>query len=324
MKAMIIKRFGKAKELTIADMPVPSLKPDQVLIRNYYTSVNPMDTQVRAGRFQLFAGRKFPKILGVESAGIIEQVGKNVTAFKKGDRVMGALGFKFGTYADYTAASEKLVFPLPDAVTFQDGATLTMAACTAYNSLHKIGKIRKGDVVLINGAYGGIGSFAVQLAKLAGARVTGVCSTENLIKVKALGADTVIDYTKQDVYEAGKQYDIVFDAVGKLDAGKVKAMLNQGGKMITTVGSFKLILFSIFTNAFSSKTFKSVWNSPDTAQMSLLTSLVAEKKLKPVIDREYNLTELRDAHSYSETGKAKGKILIKILNEPVTLATNNS
>ena len=312
MKAIIINQYGTAEELKMAEVQTPSLKPGEVLVKNYYTSINPMDIQVRGGRFKIFAGRKFPKILGVESAGIIEQVGEKVTAFKKGDRVMASLGFKFGTYAAYTAVAETSVFHLSDELTFQDGATLTMAACTAYNGLYKLGRIRPGDEVLINGAYGGVGSFAVQLAKLAGARVTGVCSTENVEKVKALNADSVIDYSKQNVYTAGKQYDIVFDTVGKLDAGKVRRILNKGGKMITTVASPKQILFAVIFNVFSSKKFKSVWNSPTAEQMNVLANWVAEQKLKPIIDREYILSELPEAHRYSETGKAKGKILIKI------------
>lgn len=312
MESAIIDRYGSANELQISETPTPTLRPSEVLVRNYYTCINPMDTKVRAGQFKFFVGRKFPKILGVESAGVVEKIGENVTAFKKGDRVMVSQGFKFGGYAAYTVVSENSVFPLPDRVSFQEGATLTMAACTAFNGLYKAGKIKDGDEVLVNGAYGGVGSFAVQLAKLAGAKVTGVCSSENIENVKALNADSIIDYTEQDIYTIDKKYDLVFDAVGKLEAWKAKRLLKKDGRMVTTVAGFKQILFSIFFPIFSSKRFKMVWNNPTREQMALLSGLVKDQKLKVIVDREYALNEVSEAHKYSETGRAKGKILIRI------------
>lgn len=311
MKAIIINKYGSTDELKLAEVQTPSVKPNQVLVKNYYTTINPIDYKARKGELKIFMKNKFPKILGFESAGTVEQVGQNVTSFKKGDRVMVMPGFKFGTYAEYVSIPENSVFKLPDNVTFQQGSTLTAAASTAYNGLYLTAKIKQGDEVLINGAYGGIGGNAVQLAKLAGAKVTGVCSTENIENVKALNADTVIDYSKQDVYAIGKQFDIVFDTVGKLDAGKVKRILKNGGVMVTTVSSFKVVLAMLF-NVFSSKKIKSVWNKPKAEDMNILANLVAQQKLKVIIDREYSLEELAKAQIYSETGKAKGKILIKI------------
>jgi len=281
------------------------------LVKNYYASINPIDYKARAGQMKLFTGNKFPKILGIESSGIVEQVGANVTSLKKGERVMVMPGLKFGTYAEYVTSPEKSVFKLPDNVTFQQGATLTLAASTAYNGLYLTGKIKKGDEVLINGAYGGVGGIAVQLAKLAGAKVTGVCSTENVENVKALQADKVIDYTKEDIYTIGNQFDMVFDTVGKLDVGKAKGILKKGGVYITPTPSFKIILMMLL-NVFNAKKVKIVWNSPKKADINFLVNLVAEQKLKVIIDREYDLEEIVKAHTYSETGKAKGKILIKI------------
>jgi len=311
MKAIIINKYGLADELKMSEVPIPAVKPNEVLVKNYYSSINPIDYKVRAGQMKLLTGSKFPKILGIESAGIIEQVGANVTSFKKGDRVMVMPGLKFGTYAEYVSIPEKAVFRLPDHVTLQQGATLTLAASTAYNGLYLIGKIKERYEVLINGAYGGVGGIAVQLAKLAEAKVTGVCSTENVKNVKALQADTVIDYTKQDVYTLGKQFDIIFDTVGKFDIRKVKTILKKGGVYITTSPSFKVILMMLW-NIFSSKKVKIVWNNPKKADVNFLANLVAEHRLKIIIDREYTLEELPEAQTYSETGKAKGKILIKI------------
>lgn len=311
MKAIIINKYGTVGEFKIAEVEIPSVKANQVLVKNYYTSINPVDYKARKGDLKMFTGNKFPKILGAESAGIIDQVGKEVTSFKKGERVMAIPGFKFGTYAEYTSCLQNLVFKLPENVTFQQGASLCMAGGTAYCGLYSKGKIKQGDEVLINGAYGGVGSIAVQLAKIAGAKVTGVCSTENIENVKALNVNTVIDYTTQDLYALANKFDIVFDTVGKLDIGKVKNILKNGGVMVTTVPSFKVFL-AMFFNIFNSKKIKTVFNKPTEKMMHFLANMVAEQKLKIIIDREYNLEEISKAHSYSETGKAKGKILIKI------------
>lgn len=311
MKVVIIKKYGVANELQTVEMPKPSLKPNEVLVKNYYTSVNPWDYKVRNGSMKIFTGNKFPKILGTESSGVIEQMGSDVKGFKIGDRIIAITGVKIGSYAEYIAIPETFVAKLPDNVSFEEGTTLPVVASTAYNALHLLGKIKPHDEVLINGAYGGVGIAAVQLAKLAGAKVTAVCSTNNIKKVEALGVDTIIDYTKQNVYLLNKQFDIVFDTVSTLDFGKTKAILKKKGIMINTLPSPKGMLTQFFTS-FGSKKFKSIMNKPTAENISILANLVANKKLKVIIDREYTLDELPKAHEYSETGKAKGKILIKI------------
>ncbi|MGN6180874.1 MAG: NAD(P)-dependent alcohol dehydrogenase [Mucilaginibacter sp.] len=311
MKAVIINKFGPADELYLSEIPIPDIKGKEILVKNYYTTVNPMDCKVRAGQFKLFAGSRFPKVLGCESAGVVEKVGEGVTSFKKGDKVMAYTGFKFGTYAEYVAVNEKNVFRLSDKVNFKYGSSLPSAGCTAHNGLFKTARIRKGDNVLINGAYGGIGSIAVQLAKLAGATVTGVCSTENLENVRALHADYVIDYTVKDVYAFKNQFDIVFDTVGKLNVRQSKDILKNGGVFVTTVGSFS-IMCAMMLNLFQSKKIKSIWNNPTQEELDFLSDRIYEQKLNVVTDREYQLTNLPEAHTYSETGKAKGKIFIKI------------
>jgi NADPH:quinone reductase-like Zn-dependent oxidoreductase len=279
MKAISIERYSKANELKMVEIPAPSIQSHEVLVRNFYTTVNPMDYKARKGELKLFIKNTFPKILGVESSGIIEQVGEDVQNFTKGDRVMTMPAFKFGTDAEFSAISEKEVFPMPDGLSYEEAAALPMAGGTAYCGLHQIGKIKADDTVLINGAYGGIGTFAVQLAKLAGATVTGICGAENIENVKALKADSVIDYTAQDIYATGKQYDIVFDTVGKLKASKVKKLLRTGGVYITTVPSG--ILFSmILLNVFSTRKIKPVFNSANSENMNILAQLVAEKSSK--------------------------------------------
>ncbi len=310
MKAVIINKYGSKDELKLVELPQPSIKPNEVLVKNHYTSVNPWDYKVRNGSMKIITGNKFPKILGTESAGVVEQVGNNVKDFKKGDRVIAITGIKIGSYAEYLALPASSVAKLPDNVSFEEGATLPVVASTAFNALHALGKIKAGDDVLINGAYGGVGIAAVQLAKLAGANVTAICSTQNTNNVAALGADKVIDYTKENVYSISQQFDIVFDTVSNLDFGKIKAMLKPQGVMINTLPTPKAMLIQLFTS-FSAKKFKSINNNPTAENISLLAKLVADKKLRVIVDREYTLDQLPEAHQYSETGKAKGKILVK-------------
>ncbi|OAQ38957.1 hypothetical protein A5893_13040 [Pedobacter psychrophilus] len=311
MKAVIINKYGSADELKVVEMPIPSIKADEVLVKNYYTTVNPWDYKVRNGSMKFFTGNKFPKILGTESSGIIEEIGTNIHSFKKGDRVIAITGMKIGSYSEYIAISETAIAKLPDNVSFQQGATLPVVASTAYNALHQLGKLKKGDEVLINGAYGGVGIAAVQLAKLAGAKVTAVCGTNNIENVKALGADVIIDYTKQDIYMLNKQFDIVFDTVSTLDISKTKIIIKKGGIMINTLPTPKAMIAQLLSY-FGSKKFKSFMNKPSPENIELLAKLVAENKLKVIFDKEYNLDELPEAHRYSETGKAKGKIIIKV------------
>lgn len=310
MKSVIINKYGSANELQLAELPTPTLKSNEVLVENQYTCVNPWDTKVRNGSMKIFTGSKFPKVLGVEFAGIVSDIGTSVTKFKKGDRVAAVTGVKVGTYSEYIVLSESKIAKLPDQVSFKEGATFQVAS-TAYNSLHKLGKIKAGDNVLINGAYGGVGIMAVQLAKLAGANVTAICSTSNIENVKALGVDKVIDYTKQDISSLSGQYEILFDTVSKLDFKKVKHLLSPKGVMIFTLPTPKAILQQLLT-IFSSKKYKAINNAPTVENIELLGNLMADGKLKVVFDREYSFNELPQAHQYIETERAKGKVMIKV------------
>lgn len=311
MKTVIINKYGSVDELKLVELPIPIPKPNEVLVRNHYTTVNPWDYKVRSGSMKFMTGSKFPKILGSESAGIVEQIGSNVSNFKQGDHVIVLAGLKNGSYTEYIAVPETDLTHLPQNVTFQQGASLPIVGTTAYNALHQIAKIKRGDEILINAAYGGMGIVAVQLAKMAGAKVTAVCSTANIEHVKTLGADNVVDYTKRDLYTLPQKFDVVFDIVSVLDFNKVKNILKSNGVMITTLPTPKAMLKKLLT-FFSSKKLKIIINKPTTGVIRTLADLVSDGKLNIIFDREYSLSELPKAHQYSETGKAKGKILIKI------------
>ncbi|MEM8764978.1 MAG: NADP-dependent oxidoreductase [Bacteroidota bacterium] len=311
MKAVIINQYGSVKELQVADLPIPTIEGNEVLVKNYYTTVNPWDYRVRNGSMKMFTGNKFPKILGVESAGVIEKSGSKASKFKVGDRVMVSTGIKNGSYAEYVKVPATSLTLLPDAVSFKEGCSLPIVGTTAYNALHQLGGINQGDQVLINGAYGGVGIMAVQLAKLAGAIVTAVCSTQSIHALEQLGADHIIDYKSQDVYALKRQFDIVFDTVSVLSFGKTKRLLNKGGVMINTLPTPRAMLTGLFSS-FSSKKFKSINNKVEPETLSILAQLVSQGKLSIIVDKEYSLNDLQEAHTYSESGRAKGKLVVKI------------
>lgn len=279
-------------------------------MKNIYTTVNPWDYKVRSGSMKFMPGSKFPKILGSESAGVVELVGDHVKGFKKGDNVIVLAGLKNGSYTEYIAVPETDLTLLPQKVSFQQGASLPIIGTTAYNALHNLAKIKAGDDTLINAAFGSIGVVAVELAKLAGANVTAVCSTGNLENIKALGADHIVDYTKEDIYQLNTRFDFVLDTVSVLDFDKVKAILKSNGMMISTLPTPKAILKKLATS-FSAKKFNIIMNTSTTDVITILADLVAQSTLKVVFDKEFALNDLPNAHRYSETGKAKGKILVK-------------
>jgi NADPH:quinone reductase-like Zn-dependent oxidoreductase len=311
MKAISINKYGSVEELKMVELPIPTLKPNEVLVKNHYTTVNPWDYKVRNGSMKFMTGSKFPKILGSESTGVVEEVGANVKGFKKGDRVAVVAGLKNGSYTEYIAVPDTDAILLPENVSFQQGASLPIVGTTAYNALHQLAKIKAGDHILINAAYGGVGIAAVQLAKLAGAKVTAVCSTDYIENVKALGVDSVVDYTKQNIYALNQNFDLIFDTISVLDFDKAKAILKSNGVMINTLPTPKAMLKKVLTS-FSSKKFNIIMNKPTADVIKTLLDLVAQSKLKVIFDKEFALEEMQKAHLYSETGKAKGKILIKI------------
>lgn len=215
MKAVIIRRYGAAEVLQYEDVEQPKIEPTQLLVKVRASSVNPIDWKIRQGMLSLITGSKFPKILGFDVAGEVVAIGSGVTRFKPGDAVYGSTSFPGGGYAEFAAVPENLVVLKPTNLSYEEAAAVPLAALTALQALRDQGNIQTGQTVLINGAAGGVGSFAVQIAKALGTVVTGVSSTKNLDLVKSLLADRVIDYTQQDFTQDTAQYDIIFDAVGK-------------------------------------------------------------------------------------------------------------
>jgi len=310
MKAVVIRRYGAAEVLQYEDVEQPKIEPTQLLVKVRASSVNPIDWKIRQGMLSLISGSKFPKILGFDVAGEVVAVGSGVTRFKPGDAIYGSTSFPGGGYAEFAAVPENLVALKPANLNYEEAAAVPLAALTALQALRNEGNIQTGQTVLINGATGGVGTFAVQIAKALGAVVTGVSSTKNLDLVKSLGADRVIDYTQQDFTEDTAQYDIIFDAVGKRSLSQTKRVLKPNGIYITTIPSPEVFLESVLTAFLPIQKAKFILEKPNTQDLVYLKELIEAGKIRVVIDRTYPLQELAAAHNYSETGRAVGKIAI--------------
>lgn len=322
MKAAVYTRYGPPDVLEIKDVAKPVPGDNEVLVRIHATTVCAADWRMRkADPFfirvmnGIRAPRKIP-ILGVEFAGTVESVGKAVTRFGEGDPVFGSTGFKFGTHAEYACLPEDGLLAIkPVNMTFEEAAAVLFGAASALHFLRKA-KIQAGQKVLIYGASGSVGVFAVQLAKHFGAHVTGVCSTANLDLVKSLGADEVVDYTREDFSRAGRVYDTVFDTVGKSGFSRSLKSLKRGGSYVLVGGSGRLsdILEVILRGMWISSTgaakvISGVANATPE-DLSFLKGLIEAGKLRTVIDRRYPLAEIAEAHRYAEAGHKKGHVVI--------------
>ena len=312
MKAVVIHEYGSADVLRYEEVEAPIIKPDELLVKVHAAGVNPVDWKIRKGMLKVITGNKFPMIIGFDLAGVVLQVGSQVTGFQVGDNVYGSLGVPGGAYAEIAAVPQKVAAVKSTNISFEEAAALPVAALTALQSLRDKANIQRSQSVLINGASGGVGIFAVQIAKALGAEVTGVCSSKNIDFVKSLGADLTIDYTPEDFTKNQVQYDIVFDAVGKQTFDNCKKVLKPNGVYITTLPNLQNIVAIALTSFFGSQKAKFILAQPNTADLLYLNELIDAGKLRVVIDCTYPLQELAAAHIYSQSERAKGKIVIRI------------
>jgi 2-desacetyl-2-hydroxyethyl bacteriochlorophyllide A dehydrogenase len=313
MKAVTIDRYGSPEVLQYTDIEKPSATGDRLLIKVYASSINPVDWKLRQGMLKVMTGNKFPMILGSDVAGEVVEVGANVTNFKTGDAVYAFLDpVPGGAYAEYAAVSERFVSLKPSNLSYEQAAVVPLAATTALQALRDTGEIKKGQKVLINGAAGGVGTFAVQIAKAYETEVTAVCSTKNVELVKGLGADKIIDYTQQDFTKDAEKYDIIFDVVGKRSFSECKNSLLDRGIYITLLPSPDVLLNGFLTFFIAGKKAKLFFAKSSGKDLAYLKELIEANKIRPVIDRTYPLSQLADAHRYSEEGRTVGKIAIAI------------
>lgn len=320
MKAIVQPTYGGPEVLQLTEVPTPKPKDGEVLVKVHTASVNPLDWHMMRGRpymVRLISGLFRPKvrILGADIAGQVMAVGSQVKAFKPGDEVYGEIS-KTG-FAEYTCVAEKSLVHKPANISFEAAAAVPVAAITALQGLRDHGNIQAGQHVLINGASGGVGTFAVQIAKAFGAEVTGVCSTRNVETARAMGADHVIDYTRENFNQNGKQYDLILDLVANYSVAEYKHSLVQGGRCIiagfSTMGHMmKIMMASTKKPKLHKQNILTFTAKPNQKDLLFLNTLLETKKIVPVIDKSYPLEKTAEAIAYLEEGHAQGKVVIGI------------
>ncbi len=320
MKAMVITKYGSPDVLQFKEVEKPTAKDNEVLVKVHAVSANPLDWhRMRGAPFlvRLEDGLQKPKnsILGADIAGRVEAVGRNVTQFQPGDEVFG--GISGGGFAEYVSVPENKLALKPANMSFEAAAAVPVAAFTALQGLRDKGKIQPGQKVLVNGASGGVGTFAVQIAKSFGAEVTGVCSTRNLDMVRSIGADHVIDYTQEDFTKNGLRYDLILDAVANHSVSDYKRALSpQGICVIIGFSSlfhlFQVMFMGSWVSRTGSKKIGLMLAKPNKKDLVFVKELLEAGKVLPVIDRRYNLSEVPEAIRYLEGGHAQGKVVITV------------
>ncbi len=320
MHAVISTAYGGPEVLQISQIPIPKPLDDEILMEMQATAVTTAHTLMRTGYpllGRLFTGLTKPKmkISGTDFAGRIVGIGEKVGRFKMGDFVFGATDLQGGSYVEYLCVKEdSVILKMPSNLTAVEAAAINDGATTAYAFLHHVIQLRPGQKILINGASGSIGTAAIQLSKLIGAEVTGVCSTANIDLVESLGAKHVIDYTKNEVSQIDQKFDIIFDTVGKLSFGKCKHLLTKSGTFLTPVLSGQLFL-DLLGNFFRRRKVKFAATGlrkkeEKLADFKVIKKLLASGKLHAVIDRTYPLNEIRAAHHYVDQGHKVGNVVI--------------
>ncbi|MCM3567980.1 NADP-dependent oxidoreductase [Neobacillus mesonae] len=310
MKAIIIDQYGGKEQLKERQVEKPVPGENQVVVKLHATSINPIDWKLREGYLKTMLPFKFPIILGWDAAGIVDEIGANVQGWKVGDKVFARPETtNKGTYAEYTVIDTSLLAKVPENISFEEAACVPLAGLTAWQCLFDFGQVKQGDKVLIHAGAGGVGSFAIQFAKHAGAYVTATAGTHNVGFLKLLGADEVIDYKKQDFESILRDYDFVLDSLGGDNQEKSFTILKNGGKLASIVSEPD-------KEKAAAKNIKSglVWLVPNGGQLKQIADLLSKEKVKVIIGHRYPLTEegLKEAHALSESHHAKGKIVITI------------
>lgn len=313
MKAVVIDAFGPLTNLEVRELPMPATGPDQILVEVHAAGVNPIDWKIREGTMSARFGEEFPMVLGMDASGVVVETGKAVTQFNRGDEIWARSDNGPGKcYAEYVALNPNTVARKPAELSHLEAGSMPLTALTCLVGLRDCGQLKTGDKLLIVGASGGVGVSAIQVAKILGAHVTAVCSGRNTDLVRELGADRVIDYTCEDVLQAGDRYNVIYDAVGSQDFSVAKTHLADEGVFMTLVPVPGIDFFLPGqTERVAGKGYFVAW-TPRTADLDILAGWVRDGGITPVIDSVFSLDDIRKAHERSETLRAVGKIVLQV------------
>jgi NADPH:quinone reductase-like Zn-dependent oxidoreductase len=312
MKAVVIHEYGDPEVLKYEDIPRPEPKDDQFLIRVIAAGVNPVDGMIRSGMFAKEGNRVFPIILGGDVAGVVEKVGSKITKFKAGDPVFAYVSLdNSGGYAQYAVVTEREAAPKPKSLTYVEAAAVPIVAMTAWQALVDTAKLSAGQTILIHGGSGGVGSFAIQIAKARGAKVIATASTANQDFLKQLGADVTIDYTKQKFEDVAKDVDVVLDSIGRDTLARSYGVVKKGGIIVSLVARPKES--ELEKHGIRGITLNVEPNSEELAEIG---KLIDDKKIKVIVSQTFPLSEAMKAQEQVATGHTRGKIVLKIADEP--------
>lgn len=331
MKAMIIDKYGKVP-MRMAELPTPKINEYEVLAEIHAASINPIDFKIRDGKVKMLLKYEMPLILGNDFSGVITKVGSKVTRFKVGDEIYARpRKNKIGTFAEYIAIHENDVALKPKNLSFEEAASIPLVGLTSYQALHDIMQLQKGQKILIHAGSGGVGTFAIQLAKIIGATVTTTASEAGANLVKSLGADEIINYKTEKFEDILKDYDAVFDTIGGTTLEKSFNIIKSGGNIVSVSGMpnarfgkefgsgfFKTLLFSLASKKLTAlekkhnARYSFLFMKPSGDQLRTIANYIEAGKIKPVIDRVFPFEDAQKAMEYSEAGRAKGKIIVKI------------
>ncbi|MBG0964694.1 NADP-dependent oxidoreductase [Bacillus sp. SRB1LM] len=331
MKAMIIDKYGKVP-MRMAEVPTPEINEYEVLAEIYAASINPIDFKIRDGKVKMLLKYEMPLILGNDFSGVITKVGSKVTRFKVGDEIYARpRKNKIGTFAEYIAIHEDDIALKPKNLSFEEAASIPLVGLTSYQALHDIMQLQKGQKILIHAGSGGVGTFAIQLAKIMGATVTTTASEAGANLVKSLGADEIINYKTEKFEDILKDYDAVFDTIGGTTLEKSFNIIKSGGNIVSVSGMpnarfgkefgsgfFKTLLFSLASKKLTAlekkhnARYSFLFMKPSGDQLRTIANYIEAGKIKPVIDRVFPFEDAQKAMEYSEAGRAKGKIIVKI------------
>jgi NADPH:quinone reductase-like Zn-dependent oxidoreductase len=311
MKAIRYDRFGPADVLQWTDIPMPQAGPGEVLVKVAAAAVNPKDMLMRKGRMKFFTGNRLPRGCGQDVSGVVAALGPQVQGLRVGDEVYGMLnGWDAYTYAEYTTAPVKDIARRPQTLSLPDSAALPLVSQTSLQALRDHGKLRSGMQVFINGASGGVGAHAVQIAKILGGIVTAACSARNAEMIRGLGADVVVDYAAQDILKLPQRFDIFYDVFGNYRFARTRHLLTPRGVYISTVPNLVNLRDHLLSRLTPGRQARLVLVRSNTADLDLLSQWVDTGRLRAVIDRRLPLSEAAEAHRYLETRRARGKILL--------------